>query len=185
VLSRLLALAGGAFGVALLFPIRSLGPTPGDKLRRTSWYEGARLVPPDTEQPLTVRDLAVGGVVTVFPEGTEAQEDSATIVVRVEPDLLDLPEDRRDWAPEGFIAYSKVCTHVGCPVGLYDEDAHRLVCPCHQSTFDVLRGAEPVAGPAVLPLPQLPLAIDETGELYARGDYPEPVGPSSWNRDRD
>jgi ubiquinol-cytochrome c reductase iron-sulfur subunit len=132
-----------------------------------------------------VRDLAVGGVVTVFPEGTEAQEDSATIVVRVEPDLLDLPEDRRDWAPEGFIAYSKVCTHVGCPVGLYDEDAHRLVCPCHQSTFDVLRGAEPVAGPAVLPLPQLPLAIDETGELYARGDYPEPVGPSSWNRDRD
>jgi ubiquinol-cytochrome c reductase iron-sulfur subunit len=184
-LSRLLALAGGAFGVALLFPIRSLGPTPGQSLRRTSWYEGARLVAPGSDQPLTVRDIAVGGVVTVFPEGKEPEEDAATIVVRVEPDLLDLPEDRQDWAPEGFVAYSKVCTHVGCPVGLYEEETHRLVCPCHQSTFDVLRGADPVAGPAVLPLPQLPLAVTEDGELYARGDYEEPVGPSFWNRDRD
>ena len=184
-LLRLLAGAGAALAAALLFPIRSLGPTPGRTLRRTAWHEGARLVVPGGEAPLRVDDLPVGGVLTVFPQGSGEPEDSAVVVVRVDERALDLPPGRAGWAPEGCIAYSKICTHVGCPVGLYQESTQRLVCPCHQSTFDVLRGAQPVFGPAVLPLPQLPLALNDDGELVARSDFHEPIGPSFWNRDLD
>lgn len=183
-LVRLLVGAGAALGAALLFPIRSLGPAPGSALRRTGWERGARLVSPGRDRPVKVSDLEVGNVLTVFPEGKGEPEDSAVVIIRVDEDLLELPEDRRDWAPQGCVAYSKICTHVGCPVGLYQEDTHRLVCPCHQSMFDVLRGAKPVFGPAVIPLPQLPLDVDEDGTLVARSDFEEPIGPSFWNRDK-
>ncbi len=182
-LVRLLGGAAAALGAALLFPVRSLGPSPGTALRRTAWYEGARLVTPGAEGPLRADDLGVGTVLTVFPAGREAPEDSAVVLLRVDEGRLDLPAGREDWAPRGFVAYSKICTHVGCPVGLYQESTQVLVCPCHQSMFDVLRGARPIFGPAVLALPQLPLGIDDDGELYARSDFEEPVGPSFWNRD--
>jgi ubiquinol-cytochrome c reductase iron-sulfur subunit len=104
-------------------------------------------------------------VTTVFPEGHE--------------------EGRSDWAPEGCLAYSKICTHAGCPVGLYRAEAGELLCPCHQSTFDVYTGAVPVFGPAARPLPQLPLDVNEEGYLVAQGDFSAPVGPSFWNLESD
>ena len=182
-LSRLLATSLGALGLAALFPIRSLGPSPGRDLFRTAWRPGSRLV---TEDGRLVRpgDLEVGGVLTVFPQGRTDAEDSATILIRVEPDLLRLPPERAGWAPDGHVAYSKICTHVACPVGLYQETEHRLLCPCHQSTFEVLHAARPVFGPATRPLPQLPLAVDRDGYLVAQSDYPEPIGPAFWNRER-
>jgi ubiquinol-cytochrome c reductase iron-sulfur subunit len=182
-LTRLLATSLGALGLAALFPIRSLGPTPGRALFQTAWRRGSRLV---TEDGKLVRpgDLEVGGVLTVFPQGHTSAEDSATVLIRVEPELLRLPPERAGWAPGGHIAYSKICTHVACPVGLYQETEHRLLCPCHQSTFEVLHAARPVFGPATRPLPQLPLAIDGEGYLVARSDYPEPIGPAFWNRER-
>jgi ubiquinol-cytochrome c reductase iron-sulfur subunit len=180
-LVRLFALAGAALGAAALFPLRSLGPTPGDALRRTSWRPGSRATVDGN--PVRARDLAVGTVLTVFPDGDD-REDSATLLIRVEPDQLDLSPERAAWAPEGLVAYSKICTHVGCPVGLYRESNHELLCPCHQSTFDVLRGAEPVFGPATRSLPQLPIEIDADGFVVAISDYTEPIGPSFWNRER-
>jgi ubiquinol-cytochrome c reductase iron-sulfur subunit len=182
-LSRLLATSLGALGLASLFPIRSLGPNPGRALFQTAWRQGSRLV---TEEGRLIRpgDLEVGGVLTVFPQGHTDAEDSATVLIRVEPELLRLPPERAGWAPEGHIAYSKICTHVACPVGLYQETEHRLLCPCHQSTFEVLHAARPVFGPATRPLPQLPLAIDGEGYLVARSDFPEPIGPAFWNRER-
>jgi ubiquinol-cytochrome c reductase iron-sulfur subunit len=182
-LTRLLGTSLGALGLAALFPIRSLGPSPGRDLFRTAWRRGSRLV---TEDGRFVRpgDLAVGGVLTVFPDGHTEAEDSATVLLRVEPELLRLPPERAGWAPEGMVAYSKICTHVACPVGLYQETEHRLLCPCHQSTFEVLHAARPVFGPATRPLPQLPLAIDDEGFLVAQSDYPEPIGPAFWNRER-
>ena len=104
-----------------------------------------------------------------------------TVLVRVEPGLNKPAEGREDWAPDGLLAYSKVCTHAGCPVGLYRAQDKRLICPCHQSTFDVLRGATPVYGPAARPLPQLPIRLEADGTFTAEGDFPEPVGPSFWN----
>ena len=89
-----------------------------------------------------------------------------------------------DWTVDDLVAYSKLCTHVGCPVGLYQADAGLLLCPCHQSTFDVLDGARPIFGPAARSLPQLPLGIDDDGEIVARGDFSGPVGPGFWDRDR-
>jgi ubiquinol-cytochrome c reductase iron-sulfur subunit len=122
----------------------------------------------------------VGSVITVFPQGREGSADSQAVLIRVEDGALQLPPDRLAGAPGGLVAYSKVCTHAGCPVGLYETQTHRLLCPCHQSTFDVLRGAQPVFGPAARPLPQLPIEIGPDGLLRATGDFTEPVGPGFW-----
>jgi ubiquinol-cytochrome c reductase iron-sulfur subunit len=182
-LVRMLTAAGGTLAAALAIPSLSLGPRPGQSLFKTSWTKGARIV--DSEgRLLTPLDLVPDSVTTVYPEGDVGSEDAQTLVVRVDEDLLDLPEGRADWAPEGCVGYSKICTHAGCPVGLYRAQAHELLCPCHQSTFDVLRGAVPTFGPADRPLPQLPLGVDEEGYLIALGDFPEPVGPGFWNLDR-
>jgi len=180
-LTRLLAGAAGALGLALVFPIRSLGPSPGNTLFRTQWRAGS-LALNAAGQPIHRDDLEIGGVVTVFPQGHIGSADSQTILVRVDPSTLQLPTGREDWAPEGYVAYSKVCTHAGCPVGLFLAATHELRCPCHQSTFDVLTGATPTYGPAPRPLPQLPIGFDENGLLRARSDYQEPVGPGFWDR---
>jgi ubiquinol-cytochrome c reductase iron-sulfur subunit len=179
-LGRLLAGAAGLFGVAALFPIASLGPSPGRTLFRTAWTAGARVVT-ISGLPIRLEDLGEGQLITVFPDGYTDSSDSQAVLIRVQPAELDLQAGREDWAPDGAVAYSKVCTHAGCPVGLYEQEENRLFCPCHQSIFDALRGAEPTAGPATRPLPQLPLDVDEDGFLIARGDFPEPVGPGFWN----
>jgi ubiquinol-cytochrome c reductase iron-sulfur subunit len=180
-LTRLLFAALGALGLAALFPIRSLGPSPGRSLFRTRWRPGARLVDEDGA-PVTAEALQVGSVITVYPEGFVGSADSQTLLIRVEEELLELPADRLAAAPSGYVAYSKVCTHAGCPVGLYRAETRSLLCPCHQSTFDVLRGAQPVFGPAARALPQLPIEIDAEGYLRALGDYTAPVGPGFWDR---
>jgi ubiquinol-cytochrome c reductase iron-sulfur subunit len=183
-LVRLLGAAAATLGAALAVPALSLGPRPGRNLFRTRWTEGVRLV--DAEgTPLRPGDLPLSGITTVFPEGHVDEPDSQTLLLRVEQSLLELPDERTDWAPEGCLAYSKICTHAGCPVGLYRAEAGELLCPCHQSTFDVFTGATPVFGPAARALPQLPLDVDEDGYLIARGDFSEPVGPSFWNLERD
>ena len=177
---RLFWLALGSLGLAALFPIRSLGPAPGRSLLTTAWKEGLRLVDQEGRR-VRADTLVVGGTLTVFPEGAEKAADAQAVLVRVEPGLIRPRKGREDWAPEGNIAYSKICTHVGCPVGLYQEDSHELVCPCHQSTFDVLDGARPRFGPATRSLPQLPIGVDPEGFLVAGGDFGEPVGPAFWN----
>jgi ubiquinol-cytochrome c reductase iron-sulfur subunit len=179
-LGSLLAGAAGLFGVAALFPIASLGPSPGRTLFRTAWTAGARVVT-RSGLPIRLDDLREGALITVFPDGYTDSSDSQAVLIRVQPAELELQAGREDWAPDGAVAYSKVCTHAGCPVGLYEQEENRLFCPCHQSIFDALRGAEPTAGPATRPLPQLPLDVDEDGFLIARGDFPEPVGPGFWN----
>lgn len=179
-LVRMLLLALGALGIASIFPIRSLGPKPGGALFRTSWRRGRRLVT-EAGTPVRMGELATGGVITVFPEGHVNAADSQVLLIHVAPsDLRPLP-GRESWAPDGHVAYSKICTHAGCPVGLYEQASKRLFCPCHQSVFDVLDGARPTAGPATRPLPQLPLSVDSEGFFEAQGDFSEPVGPAFWN----
>ena len=178
-LSRLLLGAAGALGLAALIPIRSLGRSPGDSLLRTKWTDGARLVTAGGT-PVTASTLEVDSFTTVFPEGFEGSADSQAVLIRVDPGQLQLPPDRLAGAPDGLVAYSKICTHAGCPLGLYLAATHELRCPCHQSTFDVLDGARPVYGPAPKPLPQLPIEIDADGGLRATGDFTGPVGPSFW-----
>jgi ubiquinol-cytochrome c reductase iron-sulfur subunit len=173
--------AVAAIGAAAVFPIRSLGPSPGTSLERTPWRRGRRLVN-DAGVAVAAAAVPFGGLVTVFPEGAVGSADGQVVLVRVHPELLHPAAGREDWSPEGLIAFSKVCTHAGCPVGLYQARTHELFCPCHQSAFDVLNGARPTLGPAARALPQLPLEIDGDGVLVARGPFPEPIGPAYWNR---
>ncbi len=178
-LRRGLLVAGGALGLAALFPIRSLGPRPGRTLLRTGWASGPRVITLDG-QPVRPEDVALGGLLTVFPEGEAGSADGQAVMMRVEPSLLRLPANRRTWAVDGIVAFSKVCTHAGCPVGLYEADTHELLCPCHQSAFAVLEAARPISGPAAWPLPQLPLAVGDDGTLRSTGDFSDPVGPGWW-----
>jgi ubiquinol-cytochrome c reductase iron-sulfur subunit len=179
-LVRTLIAAGAALGAALLFPVRSLGPSPGRSLLVTAWRRGMRVVTSEGD-PVTAADLPVGGVLTVFPEGRTDVADSQAILIRVDPPTLVPRPGREGWAPEGHVAYSKICTHAGCPVGLYEDRTGQLFCPCHQSVFDALDGARPLAGPATRALPQLPLEVDAEGYLRAGGDFSEPVGPATWD----
>jgi ubiquinol-cytochrome c reductase iron-sulfur subunit len=169
----------GLLGIAALFPIRSLGTGPGRSLFRTEWRRGRRAVT-DAGRPLRVDDLDLNSVVTVFPEGHENAADSQTLLIRL-PAGVTVPGPR-DWSVNGVVAFSKVCTHAGCPVGLYQAETQELFCPCHQSTFSVPEGAKPTFGPATRPLPQLPIGLDDAGFVIALSDYTEPVGPGFWNR---
>jgi ubiquinol-cytochrome c reductase iron-sulfur subunit len=181
-LRRLLVGAIAAIAAAFVLPLRSLGPRPDRAaLDSSPWRPGTRLV---TEDGVAVRlaNVPPGGLVTVFPEGAVDSETGQAVLMRVEPDLLRPLPGRESWTPSGLVAYSKVCTHAGCPVGLYEAASHQLLCPCHQSTFDVLDGAKPVFGPAAAPLPQLPLSVDADGHVVATGGFSEPPGPSYWNR---
>lgn len=179
-LGRMLAGALGALGLAALFPIRSFGSSPGSALFHTSWTPGARVVT-DRGFPVLATDLEVGGAITVFPEHDVGSADAQAILIRLEEGELTPQPGREDWTPGSNVAYSKICTHAGCPVGLYEQDRKQLLCPCHQSVFDVLQGAAPTAGPATRALPQLPLETDEEGYLIAGGDFSEPVGPGFWD----
>jgi ubiquinol-cytochrome c reductase iron-sulfur subunit len=178
----MLGLAALALGGAAFFPIRSLGPGPGNTLKKTSWKRGAKLVDEEGRE-VKVDTVPIGGMLTVFPEGHTGSEsaDSQAVLVRLEEGLLKARPGRKDWAPEGLAVFSKICTHAGCPVGLYQADTHQLLCPCHQSAFDVLEEARPVFGPATRALPQLPIEIGPDDVLVARGDFSAPSGPNSWN----
>jgi len=185
-LVRLGLAAAGVLGIAALFPIRTFGPNPKGIIGTSDWRKGARLVRDDGT---AVRADAVefGSVVTAFPEGfvggdrTQNMAADAIMVLRVPPQQLRLPAARSGWAPEGYLAYSKICTHLGCPLGLYRQGPQQLMCPCHQSIFNVLDGGSVVFGPAARALPQLPLAIDADGTLRAGGDMSDFIGPDNWD----
>jgi ubiquinol-cytochrome c reductase iron-sulfur subunit len=184
VLIKLLAGAGGALGLALLLPVLSLGPAPGNSLKETPWTRGKRVVDENGE-PVTVDTVPEDGFLTVFPQGAEGVADAQTLLIHVRPGTLRLPPERMAGVPEGtHVAYSKICTHAGCPVGLYRAESQTLICPCHQSQFDVSDGAKPFFGPAARPLPQLPLGVDDQGMLIAQGDFSAPVGPAFWDMNR-
>ncbi len=200
-LRRTLLLAAAPLGLAPLFLLRDLGPLPEKRLRHTFWGKaveeakkagkpGVRIVVDGTQAPLKASDFNTpGGIITVLPEGIEELPDAltqiakaSTILINIEPDLIKPIKGQENWTVNGIIAYSKICTHVGCPAALYEQTTHRILCPCHQSTFDATDGAKVVFGPAARPLPQLPLAVDDEGYLVATGDFPEPIGPSYWER---
>lgn len=169
----------GVFAAMVVSLMRSLGMSPYPALFTTVWKHGQRLVTAEGES-ISVDSLQPGSSVTVFPENSVGSENAQTVLIRVKEQLLQLPGDRANWAPMGYVAYSRVCTHAGCSVGLFESGTNLLLCPCHQSTFDVLRAAQPTSGPAARPLPQLPLYADSDGTLRAAGGFTEPPGPGFW-----
>lgn len=157
------------------------GASPyGAPLSSTVWKRGQRLIT-ETGDVASIRSLDPGGAVVVFPENLRGYVSAQTVLLRVREEFLELPKDRANWAPMGYLAYSRVCTHAGCPVGLFESENDLLLCPCHQSTFNILDGAEPTGGPAARPLPQLPLYVDEDGNLRAAGGFTAPPGPGYWS----
>ena len=134
--------------------------------------------------PVKLGDLQIGAVESVFPDvprGTKIA-DSPALLIRMRPEVLQPLEGREDWSVDGHIVYSSICTHLGCPVKLYEQQTHNLLCPCHQSTFNAAEGAIVKFGPAARPLPQLAISVDPEGYFIAQGDFDEPIGPSYWER---
>jgi ubiquinol-cytochrome c reductase iron-sulfur subunit len=189
-ITRSLLLMGGGVGLMLIMPLGGLikNPNKGNPLGTTSWAEGVRLVRYDGT-PVRPGDQEPGSLETVFPAvpGGNRQADAATMLIRLRPEQFDELRPREGFATFGYgeyVAYSKICTHAGCPVSLYEQETSRILCPCHQSQFLVTEGAKPVFGPAGRPLPQLPIDVDDEGFFIARSDYAEAVGPTYWNRER-
>jgi ubiquinol-cytochrome c reductase iron-sulfur subunit len=206
---------GGAMTVLLapaVVLLRDLGPTPGQVaedddyigagLDNTVWQRGVRVVRDVVGTPIRPSDLELGDLINAQPatifeldeegepvvEGVElliAKSKASVILTRMAPDDNTPGEGREDWAVDGILCYSKICTHVGCPISLNERKTQHLLCPCHQSTFDLADSAKVIFGPAARPLPQLPLMVDEEGYLVAQSDFREPVGASYWERDSD
>jgi ubiquinol-cytochrome c reductase iron-sulfur subunit len=185
-LRRTLIAATLPLAVAPVVLLRDMGPLPGTSLRHTVWRRGTRLLIDVSNKPIRASEFSsLGGMLTVIPEGYENDDDAlakaATVIIKFRPEELE-PPTVLNWTVNGIVAYSKICTHVGCPASLYEQTTHHILCPCHQSTFDAPRGAQVIFGPAARPLPQLPITTDAEGYLVAQSDFHEPVGPSFWER---
>ncbi len=192
---RTLLLATAPLALAPLVLLRDLGPLPQTDLRHTVWRKGKRAVTLGGNRPLRSSDLATpGSLITVIPEGYQDDQNAlakaGVILIKFAPGELHIPTNYNggkmvnsmNWTVDNIVAYSKICTHVGCPVALYEQTTHHILCPCHQSTFDAANGANVIFGPAARALPQLPLMVDKDGFLAAASDFVEPVGPSFWER---
>ena len=204
--------AVGLLGLPAVVLLRDLGPLPGKKLYHTIWGDGTadapmRIVRDGIWTPILASDLEIGDLVNCQPdalmnpqrygidpsevEGVNLQvhkSKASLVLLRMDPgDIIPGKAadggSRDNWTVDGIVAYSKICTHVGCPISLNERTTHHLLCPCHQSTFDLADSGKVVFGPAGRPLPQLPIKVDEQGYLVARSDFDEPVGPSFWERD--
>ncbi|TWH01386.1 ubiquinol-cytochrome c reductase iron-sulfur subunit [Nocardioides sp. J9] len=202
----------GLVGIAPVVMLRDLGPLPGKKLYHTIWGDGTadrpmRIVRDGIWTPILASDLEIGDLVNCQPdalfnperygidpsevEGVNLQihkSKASLILLRMKPEDIKPGKDangnsRENWDVNGIVAYSKICTHVGCPISLNERTTHHLLCPCHQSTFDLADSGKVVFGPAGRPLPQLPITVDDEGYLVAQSDFDEPVGPSFWERD--
>jgi len=188
-IKRTLGLAVGLVGISPLVLLRDLGPLPRKYLSTTDWKSGTRLVLDPSGRPIKPEDLEVGAVAQVLPElpaGTERTLENigkdAVLLIRIRPEEFNLDAERLSWTHEGIIAFSKICSHMGCAVALYEQQTKHLLCPCHQSTFDVTRAAKVIFGPAARPLPQLAITVDAEGYLVAKQGFTEPIGPSFWER---
>ncbi|MBU4337342.1 MAG: Rieske 2Fe-2S domain-containing protein [Actinobacteria bacterium] len=188
----------GAVATSLaLFPLTIVVPLVGNvggswdvaSFKRTMWKKGTRLTTDPLGRPIKAAEVTIGSITSVIPEGLEETEHpldekakAVVVLLRLDPRDLKIEPGREDWQYDGIVAYSKICTHVGCPVALYEQQTHHLLCPCHQSTFDVADGAKVIFGPAKRALPQLPITVDTDGYLVASSDFTEPIGPSFWER---
>ena len=192
---RTLILATLPLAAIPIVVLRDLGPLPGTSLRTTVWSPGRRLLVYGTNQPLTPAQMsAPGSMITIVPDGYQDDLDAlakaTVILIKFRPGELNIPTrtdgstviGTMNWTVDNIVAYSKICTHVGCPVALYEQTTHHILCPCHQSTFDAATGATVIFGPAPRPLPQLPMTVDAQGYLVAKSDFTQPVGPSFWER---
>ena len=185
-------------GLPAIVVLRDLGPLPGNKLAHTVWTKGMRLVNDVAGTPIKPEDVEIGQLINAEPgvffeekdgkpiyEGTplqQAKAKAAIIIVRMKPGDITPSKGRENWGVEGILSFSKICTHVGCPISLWEQQTHHLLCPCHQSTFDLADNGKVIFGPAARALPQLPIMVDSEGYLVAQSDFPEPVGPSYWER---
>ncbi len=184
----LVGLLGGSvasLAIGFVGPVGSLGPRPRGERDRTGWAAGRRLVTVDGS-PVGIDSSGFDQLATVFPDGRIGQDDSQVVLLRLPPELLS-ERTVAGGTVDGWVAYSKICTHAGCSVGLFGVDnrepetIRQLVCPCHQSAFDPTDAAKPVGGPAPRSLPQLPITVDDEGFLVATGDFDRVVGPIAWD----
>jgi ubiquinol-cytochrome c reductase iron-sulfur subunit len=138
-------------------------------------------------------DQAAGSMMTVFPfreserDDEEAllhalrRADNPAMLIRLRPGTeVNQAAGQEDYHFGDYYAYSKICTHLGCPTSLFETQTNRILCPCHQSQFLATQHATPVFGPAARPLPQLPITVDEEGYFVATGDFSGPIGPAFW-----
>ena len=161
-------------------------PRPGRGLKETAFRGGGvRVVARGRIARSGPDDIEVDGVITVFPEGHTDAADAPTLLIHYRDDQEFTPRPgREDWTVDDLVAYSKLCTHAGCPVGLYQAER---ACCCARATS---RRSTCSTGPGRCSAPRpgrcrsSRSALDDDGYLVATGDFSEPVGPGFWDRGR-
>jgi ubiquinol-cytochrome c reductase iron-sulfur subunit len=210
-IKRSLLFGGGALGIMSVMPLGGLVKNPwaqrdDSPLWVSGWtprYAGETIyLRRDTGRPEDVvlvrpEDLDAGAMETVFPfrESDRGDHDAllaglrgirnATMLIRLRTEDTERVTKRKgqeSFNYGDYFAFSKICTHLGCPTSLYEQQTNRILCPCHQSQFDALTYGKPIFGPAARALPQLPITVNEEGFLVATGDYIEALGPAFWER---
>jgi ubiquinol-cytochrome c reductase iron-sulfur subunit len=209
VIKRAAGAAAGLLGLGL--GIAAVGPLVRNPWREREnsplWVTGWRPVNGetvylrrDTGDPHEIslvrpEDQEPGSMETVFPfrESERGNEealaealhgsDTPVMLIRLRPGQHVVQREGQENFHYGdYYAYSKICTHLGCPTSLYEAQSNRILCPCHQTQFLATEYGRPVFGPGTRPLPQLPITVNEEGYLVARGDFVEAVGPAFWER---
>ena len=169
-LKWLIRLGYGAFALAFALPalaIRSLtqvtqAVAQGDEL---VYAPGAVDVP--VGEPLRAADLQEGTAVQVFPRDKADNQNNLIEVVRI----------AAGEGAEGLVAYSAICSHLGCAVFARLNEDNNIACPCHASQFDPSNNGEVVGGPAPRPLPSLPITVNGYGVVVVNGPFSGPIGP--------
>lgn len=209
-IKRSLGFGGGVLGLAITaVPLGGLLRNPHaqsankDGLLHTPWQHTKkdekvflrRVTGNDEISLVRPEDMDSGAMETVFPyRETDTHEDWAKTILRGDSPVMLIrlrPQDgarvvkhagQEDYNYGDYYAYTKICSHLGCPTSLFEQRTNRILCPCHQSQFDALQYAKPVFGPATRKLAQLPITVDEDGYFISTGDFNEPIGPAYWER---
>ncbi len=174
------------FPIAPVMALRDLGPLPHKKLRTTLWDDPnhREIVHANDERRIKASDFALGSMISAKPndlEGLDELAKASILLVKLNPTEI-RSKELAAMGYRGILAYSKICPHAGCPLGLYEQTTHHMLCPCHQSTFDLADFGKVVFGPSARNLPVLAITVDDEGFLVAKGGFDEPIGPSFWER---
>lgn len=131
-------------------------------------------------QVIQASAMKVGDATLAYPSGKSSNPANLVQLIRLEQSSFK-PPVRMELTDQGFVAYSAICTHLGCTVSWMKNErspaASVTECFCHNSVFDPAAGAKVLGGPAPIPLAQVGIKVSNEGTIVFTGGFTGPIGP--------